>query len=478
MPDFAIPVAVGLGILILLIVLFKMMWRVAEPNEALVISGSIRGKKAEGTDGTLGFRTVSGSGTFVVPGIQTVRSLSLDLKKADLKVDCVTQQGIPVDVSGVVIFKIGDDVGSISNAARRFLGQEETMEDRVHNVFAGHLRSIVGGMTIEDMIRDRTALTQQTRDASGVEAEKLGLIIDSLQIQQIGDPTGYIENLAKPHIAEVQKNARIAEALNNREAAEREAEAAALIAEAQRDSNVKQAEFAATTEQAQATAAQAGPLAEAEATKAVVQEQTEVANLQAAKRERELDAEVRKPADAEAYAVEMQAQGANKATILDAEAKAKQTELVGKADGEAIKARGLAEAEAIEARAKALATNPEAVVYQQLAENWPAIVEAAAKPFESIDNLTVLNGAGGVGESIATVIASGAAGFQNLSALFQNQSSKTPTPTVMKKSETDQPAEGAVASDEPVVEPAADGASASEQPSADEQESGGQDDDK
>src|SRR4051812_17380316 len=161
--------AVVVGIVIAVVV-FKLMWRVAEPNEALVISGSRH--RAEGIDEGMGFRIVTGRGTLVLPGVQVVRKLSLDLNEAELSVDCVTKQGIPLAVRGVVIFKVGDDFVSIANAARRFLDQQGQMGTRVHNVFAGHLRSIVGCLTVEEMIRDRDKLTEQTRAASGAEMEK------------------------------------------------------------------------------------------------------------------------------------------------------------------------------------------------------------------------------------------------------------------------------------------------------------------
>src|SRR3954466_14668927 len=134
------------GALILFVLLFKLMWRVAEPDEALVISG-LRASSEEG----LGFKVVTGKGTMVLPGVQAVRRLSLDLREAELAVDCVTTQGIPVSVKGVVIFKVGDDIHSIGNAARRFLEQQGQMETRVHNVFAEPMRAIVGQSTMEDL---------------------------------------------------------------------------------------------------------------------------------------------------------------------------------------------------------------------------------------------------------------------------------------------------------------------------------------
>ena len=160
--------------LVVLFAIFKLMWRVAEPNEALVISGLREHSSPEGAGESMGFRIVTGKGTLVLPGIQTVRRLSLDLREAPLSIECVTHQGIPLGIQGVVIFKVGDDYVSIANAARRFLDQQQQMDAKVHNVFAGHLRAIVGNMTVEEMIRDREKLTSLTRQSSGSEMEKLG----------------------------------------------------------------------------------------------------------------------------------------------------------------------------------------------------------------------------------------------------------------------------------------------------------------
>lgn len=438
---------------ILLILLFKLCWRVAEPNEALIISGSKH--RTEGVGEGLGFRIVTGRGTLVTPGIQTVRKLSLDLNEAELDVECVTSQGIPVRVKGVVIFKVGDDTVSIANAARRFLDQQKQMGQRVHNVFAGHLRSIVGGLTVEQMIRDRERLTGETRAASGTEMEKLGLIIDSLQIQEILDPTGYIKNLAAPHAAAVQRDARIAAAEADRQATEAEQEASARKAEATRNSGIQQAGYQAEMDTAAARALQAGPLAEAASRQEVVVQETKVAELEGLRKEQQLQAEVRKPADARAYEVRTHAEADRDARISSAQAQAKETELkagaeanrvkiAAQAEAEATKARGLAaaeatratgqaeaaaseakglaaaeaaralglaEAEAIKARAAALAENQEAVVAQQLAENWPEIVRAGADAFGNVEHMVLLNGAEGMGEMFAKALTMGGTGL-------------------------------------------------------------------
>ncbi|GGO86352.1 flotillin family protein [Wenjunlia tyrosinilytica] len=441
----------GLAAVLVLIGIFKLMWRVAEPNEALVISGSKH--RTDGLGEGMDFRIVTGRGTLVMPGVQVVRKLSLDLNEAALSVDCVTQQGIPVKVRGVVIFKVGDDYVSIANAARRFLDQQKHMAERVHNVFSGHLRSIVGGLTVEDMIRDREKLTGQTRVASGTEMEKLGLIIDSLQIQEIEDPTGYIKNLAAPHTAAVRRDARIAQAEADRLATEAEQKAAARMAEATRDSEILQAGFQAERDTASATARAAGPLSEAQARQEVVVQETRVAELEAARREQQLQADVRKPADAAAYERRTLAEADRDARISAAHAKAKETELSataeaaatlatgeaeagaakakGLAAAESAKAKGLAEAEAIKARAAALADNQEAVVAQQLAEKWPEIVLAGAEAFRNVDHMVVLNGADGMADMFAKALTMGGTGLglarQLLSTMNGAEAAKAPS---------------------------------------------------
>lgn len=465
--------------------LFKLMWRVAEPNEALVISGSAH--KTEGIAEGMGFRIVTGRGTMVMPGVQAVRKLSLDLNETQLNVDCVTHQGIPLRVKGVVIFKIGDDFVSIANAARRFLDQQKMMPERVHIVFAGHLRSIVGGLTVEDMIRDREKLTGQTRAACGTEMEKLGLIVDSLQIHEIEDPTGYIKNLAMPHAAAVQRDARIAQADANLRATEAEQAAFARMSEATRDSEILQAGYQAERDKAAATARQAGPLSEAAARQEVVVQETRVAELEAQRREQQLQVDVRKPADAAAYETRTRAEADRDARISAAQAKAKETELAAAAEAtrvttaaaadakatearglaaatatratgeaeaaatqakglaeaasaqanglalaEAAKAKGLAEATAIKARAAALAENQEAVVAQQLAENWPAIVEAGAGAFGNVEHMILLNGAEGMSEMFAKALTMGGTGLGLARQLLSTMSqpvSQTPATT-------------------------------------------------
>jgi uncharacterized membrane protein YqiK len=414
------------------VLLVHLMWKVAEPNEAMIVSGLRAHDLPRGSEGGLGFRIVVGKGTFVIPGLQTVRRLSLDLHEAEFTLRCVTHQGIPIGVRAVVIYKIADDYQSIANAARRFLDQQQQIDQKVHTVFAGHLRSIVGSITLEDMIRDREKLTEQTRHSSADEMQKLGLTIDSLQIQEIEDETGYIENLARPESARVHKEARIAQALSDREATEREQEADALKADARSASEIRRAQAMAKAAKARSEAEQAGPLAAATARQQVVVEEAKIAELEAAKREGELIASVKKPADAEAYKRRVLAEAEREARILHAEAEARELKVLGEAraaavraagsaEGDAVRARGLAEAEAIAARAEALALHEDAVIGQQVAQNLPAIVEAASKAFGSIDSLTVLNGVEGVGELFNQVVGIGAAAVPTLREVLRSQ---------------------------------------------------------
>ena len=153
MPDISaflplIAAVVGAIVIIVFIwVAIKLMWKVAEPNEALIISGLTRGTPE--TRAGMDFKIVTGKGALVFPGLQTVRTLSLTLNETELRVSCVTSQGIQVIVEGVVIYKIGAAPPFIANAARRFLGQQPKMESQVYSVFEGHLWSIIGNMTME-----------------------------------------------------------------------------------------------------------------------------------------------------------------------------------------------------------------------------------------------------------------------------------------------------------------------------------------
>jgi flotillin len=364
-------------------------WHVPAPNEALLISGSKRNDATQ-------FRTVTGHGCFVIPVKQKARVLSLALREAVITDECITSQGIRLNVRAVAAFKVGDDQASIANAARRFLSEQDRMEVLVGRVFAGHLRSIIGGLTVEQIIRERDRVAQEIKDASHAEMEKLGIVVDALQIQEIEDASGYISNLAAPHAAAVASQARIAKAQADQEASERELAAVSMKAQFERDTAIKRAGYLAETDQAQAVAAQSGPLAQAQTAQQVIQQQTALAQRQAELAAQRLEAEVRRPADAEAYR-----------TRTLAEAERDQTRFA--AEAEAYRTRALAEAqaEAIRARADSLREgNAELIAANRLIEILPSLVEAAARGLAE-SNLTVLNGTQGVNEVVAGLVSQG-----------------------------------------------------------------------
>jgi uncharacterized membrane protein YqiK len=441
-------VVAGVVAVLFLVLMFWMSWRVAEPDEALIVSGFRTGGRTELVE-SMGFRIVTGRGTVALPGLTKVRRLSLEAHESQIVVPCVSQQKISVSLGGVVVYKVGDDFRSIANAARRFLDRPaQELESKVQNVFVGHLRSIAGSMTVEDMISDQDKFSAHVRERCSQEMESFGLVIDSFQIQSIGSASQYIEYLAMPHQAEVEQKARIARADADQEAVAREQAAQAEIAQSIRDTSIKKAGYQAEVDRATREAEQQGPLAEATARQAVVTEETRVAELQAHRTEQQLQVDVRKPADAEAYKQTTLATAARDARIRLAEAEAQEmklradadaqrtrvhadaeaaairlragaeaeaTRLTGEAEADATKARGLAEAEAtrarmeaeaagIQKRAAALSQNQDAVIAQQIAERLPDIVRAAASPFEHVGQFTVLNGAQGVTGALAEII--------------------------------------------------------------------------
>ena len=411
-----------------------LFWHVPAPNEALLISGSKRHKDATQ------FRIVTGHGSFVMPVKQRARVLSLALREVEISEDCITNQGIRLHVRAVAAFKVGDDSASIANAARRFLSEQDKMETLVGRVFAGHLRSIIGGLTVEQIIRERDRVAQEIKDGSHSEMEKLGIIVDALEIQEIEDASGYINNLAAPHAAAAASRARIAKAQADMEAAEREMSTFAMKAQYERDLSIKQADYRAESAEAGARADQAGPLAEARAKQEVIQQQTALAQHEAELAAQHLEAEVRRPADAEAYKARTLAEARRDQERFATEADAFRKRSIAEADrdqaklateADAFRQKNLAEAEAEATRARADAQahaervqgqaqadanaafaaslregNQELIAATKLIENLPAIVEAAARGLAGA-NLTVLNGTQGVNEVMAGLVAQG-----------------------------------------------------------------------
>jgi flotillin len=405
-------------------------YRVPAPDEAMLVSGG----KHSGQDAP--FRVIVGHGAFVMPGFRKARLLTLALRESEVAEQCVTKQGIALNVRAVIAFKVGNDEESIVNAGQRFLSDQDQMSVLTGRIFAGHLRSIVGSMTVEEIVTERQKLATEVLDGSKVEMAKIGLIVDSLQIQSIDDRgAGYIDAMAAPNNAAIQRQAKIAQAAADQAAAEAQqasqrkqaefaretavaqslygreqktaeaqaaaqtqtatAQAAAQLAVARaeaeqqqaqaqqasqrkqaeyaRETSVVQAQYKAEVDRAQAEADQAGPLALASAQRAVIAAQADLAAQQAGLRQQQLITEVVRPAEAEA----------ERTTIL-----------------------ARAEAEKRQILAEAAQAGNRVALDQMLIEQLPAIVEKTAAGLAGA-NLTVLNGADGLADVTASLVSQG-----------------------------------------------------------------------
>ncbi|MGW3206600.1 flotillin family protein [Streptomyces sp. NPDC001135] len=343
-------------------------YRVPAPDEAMLISGGRRGL------GGAPFRVVTGHGKFVLPVFRKVRFLTLSMCESEVTETCVTKQGISLHVRAVIAFKVGNDHESIINAGQRFLSDQEQMSVLTGRIFAGHLRAIIGSMTVEEIVTERQKLAAEVLDTSKTEMAKIGLIVDSLQIQSIDDgDTGYIDAMSAPHKAAIQRQAQIAQAQATQAAVEAEQEAARKQAEYARQTAIVKAEYSAEVDRAQAQAGQAGPLAQAHAQQEVLAAQTELAERQARLRQQQLVAEVVKPAEAEA---------------------------------ERVRILAAAEAQRMKIQAEAAASYDRVALDRMLIDQLPQIVKEAAGGLAGA-NVNVLNGADGLGEIAAGLVSQG-----------------------------------------------------------------------
>jgi len=343
-------------------------YRVPAPDEAMLISGGRRGLK------DAPFRVVTGHGAFVMPFFRKTRYLTLSMQEAEVAEQCVTKQGITLQVRSVIAFKVGNDNDSVVNAGQRFLSDQDQMSVLTGRIFAGHLRSIIGSMTVEEIVTERQKLATEVLDGSKEEMAHLGLVVDSLQIQSIDDMgAGYIAAMAAPNNAAIQRQAKIAQAQADQAAAEAQQDSARRQAEYARQTAVVQAQYKAEIDKAQAEAAQSGPLAEAEAQRAVISAQAELAQRQAELRQQQLVSEVVKPAEAEA----------------------EKTQILARAD-----------AERTRIAAEAAASNNRVALDQMLIQQLPQIVKEAAAGLAGA-NVSVLNGADGLGEIAAGLVGQG-----------------------------------------------------------------------
>ena len=431
-------------VLFLLLAIWANRYMKVGPNQVLVVSG--RKHRVVDPDGTLrdvGFKIKKGGGVFVLPVFEKVDVLSLELLTIDVQTpEVYTSKGVPVRVDGVAQIKVkGDDV-SIRTAAEQFLSKAtEDIKNIAMQTLEGHLRAILGTMTVEDIYQNRDAFASKVQEVAAGDMANMGLGIVSFTIRDIRDGQGYLEALGKPRIAQVKRDAVIAQAEADRDAMIRSAQATQAgqeakfaadtkIAESQRDyqSNVAQYQAAVNQKKAEADLAydlqkyKTGQLVKAEEVQVSIiekQKQIELQQQEILRKQRELEANVQKPADAERYKVEtlanarkfqLEAEAAGSAAASKATgfANADVAKATGLAEAEANKARGLAEASIIEAQGKATAEAMrmkadsfkqynEAAVIEMIIRVLPDVAARISEPLSKTEKMVIINSGNGIG---------------------------------------------------------------------------------
>ncbi|PYZ92771.1 flotillin [Salipaludibacillus keqinensis] len=438
---FIVPIVVAFVFLVLLGVYFTR-YQTSGPNEALIVTGSYLGKGkniSEDSDGKK-MKIIRGGGAFVVPVFQQYAKFSLSNYSLDVRTSgAYTEQGVPVSVDGVAIIKVGSTMEEIATAAEQYLGKATAeFEEEVQDVLRGHLRSILGSMSVEDINNNRERFNQEVQSVASRDFNKMGLEIKSFTLQEVTDAQGYLDSLGKPRIAEVKRNAAVAEAERKKEArienarAEQEAKAQELvrdteIANSEKEKQLKIAQYNREQDQARAEADQAYDLQTAKSKQQVTQEQMQIQIIERDKqieleereivrREKQYDAEVRKKADADRYEQEQRAEASKVQQMRAAEASQYQIEAEAKANADAERFRGEAEATVTfkkgEAEAKVILKKgeAEAEAKKKLAEAYdhygeaaklsmilemlPAYAKEIAAPLSAIDKVTVVDTGG------------------------------------------------------------------------------------
>ncbi len=423
------------GLAVLLIVFLAYLasrFRKVGPNQAMIISGRTHYWLDPVTKQPVrrGFRIVKGGGAIIIPVLERLDIISLELLTLDVLVPrAYTAEGVPVTVEGVAQIKVkGDDI-SIATAAEQFLSKSANeMRNVALQTLEGHLRAILGTLTPEQINSDRDAFAQKVQEVSAADLAKMGLEIVSFTVKEIRDEKGYLEALGVKPTAERKRDAAIGEAVAQRDAAiqaaqakqqSREAELVAetRIKEAEKNYRVQTATFDAEADRKRAEADLAYTLQQNITQQAVKEQevqvqvvekrkQIEVQEQEILRKEKELLATVVKPAEAEQLRIRTLAEATKYQTFTQAEGQAQAIRTIGQAEADAtqarglaqaevIRAQGLAEAEAMEKKAAAWAKYNQAAIIQQLIEAMPKVAAAIAEPLSRTERIIVISGGGG-----------------------------------------------------------------------------------
>jgi flotillin len=426
------------AVLFVLISVFASRYVKVGPDEALIVSGR-RKKLSNGQ--VIGFRIVKGGATFVWPVLEIAKTISLRIMPLDVNSSAYTSQGVQVSVDGIAQVKIDSNLEAIGTAAEQFLSlKEEEIRRIATQTMEGHLRSIVGNLTVEEINQNRDAFAQNVQELAAGDLANMGLKIISFTIREISDKNGYLESLGKAQIARVQRDAIIGQAEAKRDAdiksaqAMQEGQTAKYLAETQvaesnRDKEMKVADYQASINERKAEADLSYDKKkysiEQEVQKEAMQveiikkqKETELQEQEALRKEQELDSTVRKPAEADRFKTEIQAEADRVKKQKEAEGLSYAIKMEGAAKAEAIKAAGLAEAEIIRAKgeAEAAAMTKKAEAYklfnnaamaQMVIEKFPEIASAIAQPLSKTEKIVMIgdSGASKLTKDITNIIA-------------------------------------------------------------------------
>jgi flotillin len=410
-------VIIGLGVLALMLLMSMLarLYRKAGPHEALIVYGF------------RGTRVVQGHGTIIFPMIENCRDLSLELMSFDVapQQDLYTKQGVAVTVEAVAQIKVKSDRESILTAAEQFLTKtDQEREGLIRLVMEGHLRGIIGQLTVEEIVKQPEMVGDRMRATCADDMNKMGLEVISFTIKEVRDKNEYISNMGKPDVARIKRDADVAtaeaerdtaikRAVATREAAVAKAQAdqervlaetlsLAKQAEAQRDLEVKKAQFLEVTKKQQAQADKAYDIqanvmqqqviAESVRVQQVEKEgQVKVQEAEILRREKELIATVLKQAEIERQRIETLAQAEKQRLMSEAEGQASSIRQQGEAEAEIIFKKGEAEAKAMNVKAEAYQEYNQAAVIDKLLTGLPEVVRALASPLANVDKITVVS---------------------------------------------------------------------------------------
>ncbi len=444
-PTIMIAALMLLAILFIM-AMFAKLFRKAGPHEAIIVYGF------------RGTRVVKGRGTVIFPMVENCKGLSLELMSFDVapKQDLYTRQGVAVTVEAVAQIKVKSDPESILTAAEQFLTKPpEEREGLIRLVMEGHLRGIIGQLTVEEIVKQPEMVGERMRSTCADDMNKMGLEVISFTIKEVRDKNEYISNMGRPDVARIKRDADVAAAEAERDTAIKRAEASresaiakaradqervlaetlsqAKQAEAQRDLEVKKAEYLQMVKKQQAQADKAYEIQanimqqqvraeEVTIHKVEKEHEVEVQEAEIQRRERELTATVLKQAEFERRRIETLAEAEKQRTIMEAEGRATAIRAQGEAEAEIIYKKGEAEAKAMNVKAEAYQEFNQAAIVDKLITNMPDVVRALAAPLANVDKITVVSTGNGTAAGLNKITGDITQMAAQIPALFETLS--------------------------------------------------------